>query len=140
MMVENLLNRLEKVTSKGAGRWVARCPGHVDKSPSLSISETNDGRVLIHCFAKCEPHEVLQSIGLTFDDLFPKKLSGAPFVKSIHRPFSIGQIVAAFQLELLIGVQILGGYSRSDFLPEGTHELAGRTAENLARLAGELAK
>jgi hypothetical protein len=137
---ENLLSRLDKVQPKGSGKWVARCPAHGDKSPSLAISETNDDRILIHCFAGCTTQEVLQSIGMTFDDLFPAKQGSEAFQKRIHRPFSIAQIIAAFQLELIIAVQILGGFSRGDMLPSGTLELAGTTAQNIARLAGELSK
>ena len=37
----------------GAGRWKARCPAHNDRSPSLSIREGDDGRVLVLCRAGC---------------------------------------------------------------------------------------
>jgi DNA primase len=137
---EKLLSKLGKVQPKGSGRWVARCPAHGDKSPSLAISETNDDRILIHCFAGCSTLEVLQSLGLTFDDLFSTKQESEGFQKRVYRPFSIAQIIAAFQLELLVAVQILGGFSRGDLLPDGTLELAGRTSENIARLAGELTR
>jgi hypothetical protein len=106
----------------------------------LAISETGDDRVLLHCFAGCSTQEVLLSIGLTFDDLFPAKQGSEAFQKRVYRPFSIAQVIAAFQLELLIAVQILGGYSRGDFLPDGTLELAGSTAQNIAKLAGELSR
>ena len=36
----------------GAG-YSARCPAHDDAKPSLSVSEGDDGRVLIHCQAGC---------------------------------------------------------------------------------------
>jgi hypothetical protein len=37
----------------GPGKWLAHCPAHSDSSPSLSIREGMDGRVLLHCFAGC---------------------------------------------------------------------------------------
>jgi hypothetical protein len=37
----------------GPGRWVAKCPAHRDRSPSLSIAAGQDGRVLVYCFAGC---------------------------------------------------------------------------------------
>jgi hypothetical protein len=54
-----------------SGRWMAKCPAHQDRSPSLSIGTGRDGKVLIRCFAGCELSAVLQSAGLTIDNLFP---------------------------------------------------------------------
>jgi putative DNA primase/helicase len=33
--------------------WIARCPAHDDRDPSLSIADGIDGRVLLTCFAGC---------------------------------------------------------------------------------------
>ena len=62
--VEVLLTHLEGVRSSGQSKWVARCPGHDDNSPSLAIRECDDGVVLLHCFAGCRPLELLQAVGL----------------------------------------------------------------------------
>ena len=43
---ELILQRLEKVKPKGNGKWTACCPAHTDKTPSLSITEASDGKVL----------------------------------------------------------------------------------------------
>jgi len=66
--VDVLLGRLEGVRRTGANSWVARCPAHDDRDPSLSVS-VKDGRVLVHCFAGCTPDEVLGAVGLTWKDL-----------------------------------------------------------------------
>jgi hypothetical protein len=68
--VENLIQRLGKVRGRN-GSWTAQCPAHEDKSPSLSVRETEDGRVLVHCFGGCAVHEVLGAIGMDLTDLFP---------------------------------------------------------------------
>jgi hypothetical protein len=68
--VENLIQRLGKVRGRN-GSWTAQCPAHDDKSPSLSVRETEDGRVLVHCFGGCAVHEVLGAIGMDLTDLFP---------------------------------------------------------------------
>jgi hypothetical protein len=68
-----LLDRLERAREVAAGRWVARCPAHEDRSPSLSIRETDDGRLLVHCFAGCETSDVLAAVGLALGDLFPDR-------------------------------------------------------------------
>lgn len=54
----------------GASRWVAQCPAHADRSPSLSISQGDDGRLLLHCFAGCNPSKILSTFGLKIRDLF----------------------------------------------------------------------
>lgn len=71
MSASNILNRLELVRSNGKGKWSARCPAHQDRGPSLSIRETEDGTVLIHCFAGCGAADVLAAIGFTLGELFP---------------------------------------------------------------------
>jgi len=50
----------------GAG-WIARCPAHDDRDPSLSISTGKDGKVLLRCHAGCDQArviDVLRSRGL----------------------------------------------------------------------------
>lgn len=67
--IENVLSRLEGV--QGAGkRFKARCPAHLDKTPSLSIKEGDDGRALIHCFGGCKVEAVAAALGLRLSDLF----------------------------------------------------------------------
>lgn len=72
-----LLERLEGVRRTGPDRWVALCPSHADKSPSLSIREADDGRLLVRCWAGCASAEIVAAIGLALRDLFPRALPGA---------------------------------------------------------------
>jgi DNA primase len=74
MSVQMILDRLDKLRSTGRGRWMAACPAHDDRTPSLSVRETDDGRVLIHCFAECAIEDVLEAMGLTVSDLFDRPL------------------------------------------------------------------
>jgi hypothetical protein len=53
---------------------MAQCPAHADKTPSLSIAETSDGRLLVHDFAGCSVGDVLDSLGLEMSDLYPERL------------------------------------------------------------------
>jgi hypothetical protein len=55
----------------GTGRWIARCPAHPDRTPSLSIAEGRGGRVLVRCWAGCDLAAVLKAAGLTMHHLFP---------------------------------------------------------------------
>ena len=68
--VERMLGMLTKVKGRN-GSWTACCPAHNDKGPSLAIRETEDGRVLLHCFAGCETLNVVQALGMDMTDLFP---------------------------------------------------------------------
>lgn len=69
-----LLDRLERVKQTAPGRWIAACPAHADRSPSLSVRELEDGRLLLHDFGGCEVGEVLAAVGLTLGDLFEQSL------------------------------------------------------------------
>lgn len=67
-----IIDRLDGVRQTGSGRWKARCPAHPDRSPSLSIREMDDGRVLIHDFGGCDTGDVLAALRLELADLFDK--------------------------------------------------------------------
>lgn len=53
---------------KQTGRhWMAKCPVHDDRTPSLSLSDSEQGLLLVNCFAGCEARDIitaLQSRGL----------------------------------------------------------------------------
>ncbi|MGH8291157.1 MAG: DNA primase [Steroidobacteraceae bacterium] len=74
MSAARLLDRLKCVKQRAPDRWLARCPAHPDRNPSLSVRELEDGRLLVHDFGGCQVSDVLQAVGLTFSDLFPKPL------------------------------------------------------------------
>ena len=56
-----------------AGGYMARCPSHEDRQASLSISEGDDGRALLWCFAGCKWEAVTAALGLLPADLFPPR-------------------------------------------------------------------
>jgi hypothetical protein len=64
------LHRLERVRRTGPGKWIALCPAHDDKRPSLSIREA-DGKVLLKCWTGCGADEIVNALGLSLADLFP---------------------------------------------------------------------
>ncbi len=70
-MIDHILSSLSKVSRAGSGKWMACCPAHDDRSPSLSITENEGGSILMHCFAGCRTEDVLKAIGLTMKDLVP---------------------------------------------------------------------
>ena len=81
---ELLLSRLNSVKNTGRDKWLALCPAHDDRSPSLSIKQIDD-RILIRCFAGCGFLDVLASVGLDANALFPDKVSN-PYEKPKPAP------------------------------------------------------
>lgn len=71
--LEKILSCLDKVRQSGRS-WMACCPVHEDRSPSLRITETDDKRVLLYCLAGCGASDVVASLGLRLSDLYPTKL------------------------------------------------------------------
>jgi putative DNA primase/helicase len=47
---------------KAGSGWTARCPVHEDRIPSLSIRDSNDGKVLVRCHAGCEQEQVIAAL------------------------------------------------------------------------------
>lgn len=42
--------------------WMARCPVHDDRSPSLSIRAGKDGKVLVRCHAGCDQRDLIAAL------------------------------------------------------------------------------
>lgn len=100
MSVDRFLSRLEKVRKTGADRWMACCPAHEDRTPSLAIRELDDGRILIHCFAQCSVDDITAAVGMELDSLFPEK--PIEHAKGERRPFNAHDILAAVADEVQI--------------------------------------
>lgn len=100
MSAETILSLLSKVRKMGPDRWMACCPAHADKSPSLSIRETSDGRVLLHCWTGCGAAEILEAVGLEFDALFPEKLEASQPHRE-RQPFSHREAMAGLVPEVM---------------------------------------
>jgi hypothetical protein len=101
MSADTLLFLLSKVKRTKPNSWLACCPAHDDRSPSLTVTELADGRVLIHCFAGCDANEVLGAVGLDMTDLFPAN-NNQHFTKGERRPFVTADIFRAVASEVMI--------------------------------------
>jgi hypothetical protein len=108
--VENLVERLHaKRSGKG---WIAKCPAHDDRKPSLSIDEGSDGRALIRCHAGCDNTAILASLGMKPRDLFRvtshrQSDNGA----TSTAPFDWSKCVAAFRDKHIKRLAEWRGYS-----------------------------
>lgn len=71
-MINKLLNRLDKVKQKRHNEWVACCPSHNDKNPSLAIKyDESTGKIIMKCWAGCDINDICTAIGIEVSDLFP---------------------------------------------------------------------
>jgi hypothetical protein len=98
-----ILDRLEGVADRGAGRWVARCPAHEDRHPSLSIVDAGD-KLLLKCFAECETAAVLAAIGLDWSDLYPPRPVEIQHRKAPPKPFTDRDLLLLLTQEGMVAV------------------------------------
>ena len=78
MMIDEFISLIESKTGFGAKKsghgYSLRCPAHDDTTPSLSVSEGDDGKILINCFSGCSYENICASLGIEITNLFPTKL------------------------------------------------------------------
>lgn len=128
-MIENILSQLRKVKKTGSNRWLACCPAHEDKSPSLSIMQNDTGKVFVHCFAGCEGEAIMASINMTLSDLYPDRIEppNGTGKKPLYNPFDVLKALAG-QAQI---VAMLGG-ALAD------HPLSDRDREALFKAVGRI--
>ena len=74
---DRLLPLLDHVRACGSDAWIAPCPSHQDKRPSLTIRQIHD-RCLIKCFAGCTAEAITAAMGVTLRDLFDDSEAARP--------------------------------------------------------------
>lgn len=114
MSADALLSRLTKVRPAGAGSWVACCPAHEDRTPSLTITEAADGRVLVHCFAACAVEDVLAAVGLEFDALFPEKPITDTHATPRRLRFNAHAVLRSVAHEIAVCTIVIGDIKRGE--------------------------
>lgn len=65
------------VRPSGGDAYLAQCPAHDDRNPSMSVT-AKDGKVVLHCHAGCETRAVLELLGLRLRDLFDAAKEAPP--------------------------------------------------------------
>lgn len=142
MTADVLLSKLDGVRRTGSETWIARCPAHADKRPSLSIRETTDGRVLLHCWTGCSAGDVVAAVGLQLGDLFPPRERGRPdhqFAHGERRPFPAADVLRAVVIEMQLVAIEAGRIGRGEVLTDDDRArvlLAASRLSAAADLAG----
>jgi hypothetical protein len=129
MTAEVLLSRLDGVKRTGVDRWIARCPSHDDKRPSLGIKEGDGDRVLVKCWAGCSVEEVLAAVGLTFPALYPARPThrGRPE----KRPWPAADVLRAVGSEATIVAVAASTVANGGELTEADRQRAHLAASRL---------
>lgn len=125
--IDLVLARLDGVKITSRGKWMARTPTREDRTPSLSIRELDDGRVLLKDFGGDDTAAVLAAIGLTFADLYPDR---------DRRPARRGPNSAAVEFErriVALGTSLLAQGAQ---LPPSDLERLEMAHRRLAQLEG----
>lgn len=131
--VNNLLSRLECVIDKGHEKWMARCPAHDDRNPSLSIARGDDGRVLLKCWAGCSAFDVVQALGLSLSDLFVKPAHRLPPGRKRLYP-NYRHILELIKHEILIVVIVAELLKNNQQLNERGIRALNRAYDNLSKV------
>lgn len=104
-LVVSILRELGCAPKLSGGTWLARCPAHGDRTPSLGIASGADGRALLRCHAGCSIEAIVAALGLRKRDLFPRwggltrrEVRPVPFVRQrprVDRPW--GELTERFE-------------------------------------------
>ena len=120
MPINTVLSRLDKVKQTGHGKWLACCPAHDDNSPSLAIRETDDGRVLLHCFGGCHTSDILAAMEMMFGDLYPS--TSHAHLPPVKKPFNANDALMALSLEVLFAWNCANMMANGETLPDSDRE------------------
>lgn len=102
MTIETFLSRLHKVKKRGHGQWMACCPAHDDRTPSMTIKDDN-GKILMKCWGQgCSVFDICAAIGMEVHELFPPSDHVDYERKPYRSYFPADQVLEALSTETLI--------------------------------------
>jgi len=116
--IDLVLRGLSEVRQRQPGQWSARCPAHDDRGPSLSVCETYDKAVLLHCFAGCTVHDITAALGLNMADLFPPRDSRPGEPRRPPRLLTAGQALELLRQEAMLTLMAASSLSQGKSLTE----------------------
>lgn len=118
MSLEIILSRLNKVRKSSNNSFMACCPAHDDNSPSLSIKDAGDGKLLLNCLAGCYTEDILVALGIDWADIMPttqpKEHSVKPIKQRIYATDALRAIRFEAQIVCLAAYELSRGIKPSD--------------------------
>jgi len=139
--IDKVLHRLEKLKSTGPDRWIAKCPAHDDRRPSLSIKEAEDHKVLLKCWTGCSAAEIVAALGLSLADLFPgdRRNLADHGTGPMRRPWEFKDALQGVAHEVTVALLILADIAKGETPDAETMErlaLAETRIADALRIAG----
>lgn len=114
--IDSVLQHLENVKKTGPDKWIALCPAHDDRRPSLSIREAEDHKVLIKCWSGCGAADIVAALGLSLADLFPgdRRTLTDHGTSPMRRPFDYRDCLTGISHEATVARLIVAAIHRGD--------------------------
>ena len=142
MSVDTLLSRLDGVRPADRGAWRAKCPAHAGDNPAaLSIRETDDGAVLLHCHAHaCAVGDIAGAVGVELSELFPQRpLAAGTFAKKgISKPWRSSDVIRALKHEVTVCIVLLQDMAKGMPVSDVDRLRADQAADYMVLFMSEL--
>jgi hypothetical protein len=100
--IDLILQSLESVQKGSPGQYRAKCPACGGRTKKLSVRETPDGAVLMHCFGGCDVSDVVAAMGLDMDALFPPRERSGKEPKRLAKTLTPGQALELVTDDMMV--------------------------------------
>lgn len=135
MDFDTFVGHLDRPRKSGPDSIRARCPACGDKNQTkLSVKETGDGRILLHCFAGCSPDDVVGELGLKLEDLMPPKTDHAKPIRGAFRRDAVQQLKGDLNVVWIF----LNDIARGNPLTDADRKRAGEYGRRVANFISEV--
>jgi hypothetical protein len=134
MSITNILPLLTAVKQTGKNRWTACCPVHNDKTPSLVITEKDNGKILMHCFGcGCGIDEICQALGISTDEVFPERLDPHYAGQPKREYFNPGDVLKSLVKEITIAQLCLADLNNGLVLTKANLDRLDQAIEKISQ-------
>ena len=132
--IDIVLHRLDRVKRTAPDKWVALCPAHDDRRPSLSIREAVDHKVLLKCWAGCGATEIVNALDLSLADLFPgdRRSLHQHGSEPMRRPFDYRDALHGIAHEATVARLIVAAVNRGDELDADSLDRLAQAEERIS--------
>jgi hypothetical protein len=132
--IDRVLHRLDKVKRTAPDKWIALCPAHDDKRPSLSIKEGDDHHVLLKCWSGCGAAEIVSALGLSLADLFPgnRRSLSDHGTGPMRRPFDYRDALQGIAHETLVARLIIEAANTGQEMDAGSLDRLALAEERIS--------
>lgn len=120
--INQILGMLDKVRRRSNNQWMACCPVHQERTPSLSIKDDN-GKIIMKCFGcGASGIDVIGAVGMEPSDLFPPSDNVDYQSRPKRSRFPADQVLEALITEATVIYMIASDMSKTDNIDQATKE------------------